>query len=163
MAGRSIDIALTSTEAGAGTEELYENICTLSSEPELCFNYATNEELKNWGFSDACFSCLLLDKKDVIIQAITTFLHCEGSSKAYTANVDYLKKNEYGTPVKIETLGEDSILFKKKQSDGISYNLLFLKSTVHAAISAKYKKDKEENVDHIIGLAEKIAGKINQF
>jgi len=163
MARRSIDIALTNTEAGAGIEEVYENTCTLASEPELCFNYATNEELKNWGFSEGCFSCLLLDKKDVIIQAITTYLHSEGSGKAYTANVHYLKKNDYGTPVKIETLGKDSILFKKKESDGISYNLLFLKCNVHTAISAKYKKDKEENLDHIIELAEKIAEKINQF
>jgi hypothetical protein len=161
MVGRSIDIALTRTEAGAGTEEVYENICTLSSEPELCFNYATNEELKNWEFSEGCFSCLMLDKKDVIIQAITTYLHCEGSSKAFSANVDYLKKNDYGISVKIEKIAEDSILFMKKQSDGISYNLLFLKSTVHAAISAKYKKEKKENVDHIIALAEKIAEKIS--
>jgi len=29
--------------------------------------------------------------------------------------------------------------------------------------SAQYKKDKEENLDHIIELAEKIAEKINQF
>jgi hypothetical protein len=163
MIGRSIDIALTRSEVGTGTEEVYENICTMSSEPELCFNYATNEELNNWGFQEACFSCLVLDKKDVIIQAITTYLHCEGSSKAFSANVDYLKKNDYGIPIKIEKLAEDSILFKKKQNDGISYNLLFLKSTVHAAISAKYKKDDKENVDHITGLAKKIAEKINQF
>ena len=161
MTRRSIDIALTRIEAGADTEEVYENVCTLSGEPELSFNYATNDDLNNWGFSEGCFSCLLLDKKDVIIQAITTYRHSEGASKAYNANVDYLKKNDYGKPLKAIILGESSILFKKTQSDGITYNIIFLKSKVHAAISAKYKKDKAENVDHIIGLTKKIVEKIS--
>jgi hypothetical protein len=39
------------------------------------------------------------------------------------------------------------------------YNLLFLKSNVFVAVSAKYKKDKAENVEHIMALAEKIEGK----
>src|SRR3972149_4336780 len=106
MTRRSIDIALTRIEAGADTEEVYENVCTLSGEPELSFNYATNDDLNNWGFSEGCFSCLLLDKKDVIIQAITTYRHSEGASKAYNANVDYLKKNDYGKPLKAIILGE---------------------------------------------------------
>ncbi len=161
MTERSIDIALTQSEVGTNIEEVYENVCTLVSEPEICFNYATNQDLKNWGFSEGCFSCLLQDKKDVIIQVITTFEHGEGARSAYDANVDYLENNDYGEPVRSKTVGESSILFKKKQSDGITYNLLFLKSTVHAAISAKYKKEKEENLAHIIRLAEKIEEKIS--
>ncbi|MCZ7363051.1 MAG: hypothetical protein O8C58_06935 [Candidatus Methanoperedens sp.] len=161
MTERSIDIALTRSEAGADVEEVYESICTLASEPELCFNYATNEDLKKWGFSESCFSCLLKDKKDVIIQVIAKYQHFEGASRAYDANVDYLKNNDYGNTLKTRKIGEDSILFKKKQSDGITYNLLFLKGVVHAAISAKYKKERADNVDHIIELAEKIDEKIN--
>ncbi len=161
MTERSIDIALTQAEAGINVEEVYENICTLTSEPEMYFNYATNQDLKNWGFSEGCFSCLLQDKKDVIIQVITTFEHSEGARRAYHANMDYLENNDYGEPVKTKTVGESSILFKKRQSDGITYNLLFLKSTVHAAISAKYKKEKDDNLAHIVRLAEKIEGKIS--
>ncbi len=163
MAGRSIDIALTHVEAGSDMQEVYENVCTLTSEPELCFNYATNEELNNWGFSEGCFTCLLQDKKDVFIQVITTYMNREGANLAYNANVAYLKKNDYGRPVNIRTPGESSILFKKNQSDGVAYNLIFLKNRVHVAISGKYKKDIPDNVRHIIGFAEKIEGKIQDF
>lgn len=156
MTGRSIDIALTRAEAGDDTETVHENVCTLATEPELCFNYATTEELKNWGFTEGCFSCLLKDKKDVIIQVITTYQSREGASNAYNADVNYLKKNGYGRPVKTKPIGESSAVFKKKQSDGTTYNLLFLKNNVFAAVSAKYKKDKAENIGHITGLAEKI-------
>ncbi|MCX9011326.1 MAG: hypothetical protein OIN66_09405 [Candidatus Methanoperedens sp.] len=162
MTGRPIDIALTKAEAGENMESIYENICTLATEPDLCFNYATTDNLNNWGFAEGCFSCLLLDRKDVIIQVITTYQHRDGAKSAYRADVDYLKKNDYGAPVKTKTLGEASILFEKKQSDGITYNLLFLKDTVFTSISAKYKKDKADNVKHIIGLAEKIEGKIQK-
>lgn len=160
MTGRSIDIALTHVETGSDMEEIYENVCTLTSEPELCFNYAATEDLRKWGFSEGCFSCLLQDKKDTIIQVITTYENREGANCAFNANVDYLKKNDYGHPVKAGTLGESSILLKKKQSDGITYNLIFFKNRVHAALSAKYKKDKPDNIKHIVGLAEKIEGKI---
>jgi hypothetical protein len=160
MTVRSIDIALTNVEAGSDIEEIYENVCTLTSEPELCFNYAETEDLTKWGFSEGCFSCLLQDKKDTIIQVITTYMDREGANCAFKANVDYLKNNDYGRPVKAGTFGESSILFKKKQSDGITYNLIFLKNRVHAALSAKYKKDKPDNIEHIVGLAEKIEGKI---
>ncbi|GFO97297.1 uncharacterized protein ig2599ANME_1497 [groundwater metagenome] len=160
MTGRSIDIALTQAEAGGDIEELYENVCTLSTEPELCFNYATTEELHNWGFSEGCFSCLLQDKKDAIIQVIATYMDMEGANSAFNANVDYLKKNDYGRPVNAGTLGESSILFKKKQSDGVTYNLIFLKNNVHAALSTKYKKDKADNVEHIFEIAKKIERKI---
>jgi len=34
-----------------------------------------------------------------------------------------------------------------------------LKDNVFAAVSAKYKKDQAENIEHITGLAEKIEGK----
>lgn len=160
MTGRSIDIALTRAETGDDTETVHENVCTLATEPELCFNYATTEELKTWGFSEGCFSCLLKDKKDVIIQVITTYQSREGASNAYNADAEYLKKNGYGRPIKAKTIGESSVLLKKKQSDGTTYNLLFLKNNVFAAVSAKYKKDKTENIGHITGLAEKIEGKI---
>ncbi len=160
MPERSIDIALTRAEAGDSMETIYENVCTLATEPELCFNYATAHELKNWGFSEGCFSCLLLDKKDVVIQVITTYQNSEGANHAYNADVQYFKKNNYGKPVKAKTIGESSILFKKKQSDGTTYNLLFLKSNVFVAVSAKYKKDKAENVEHIMALAENIEGRI---
>ncbi len=159
MPERSIDIALTRAEAGDSMETIYENVCTLATEPELCFNYATAHELKNWGFSEGCFSCLLLDKKDVVIQVITTYQNSEGASHAYNADMQYLKRNNYGRHVKTKTIGESSILLKKKQSDGTTYNLLFLKSNVFVAVSAKYKKDKAENVEHIMALAEKIEGK----
>ncbi len=159
MPERSIDIALTRAEAGDSMETVYENVCTLATEPGLCFNYATTQELKKWGFSEGCFSCLLLDKKDVVIQVITTYQNSEGASHAYNADMQYLKKNNYGKPVKTKTIGESSILLKKKQSDGTTYNLLFLKSNVFVAVSAKYKKDKAENVEHIMALAEKIEGK----
>ncbi len=160
MTERSIDIGPTRVEAGDGTEIVYENVCTLDTEPELCFNYATTEELKNWGFSEGCFSCLLLDKEDVLIQVITTYQSREGANNAYNADVDYLKKNGYGKPVKTKTIGESSVLLKEKQSDGTTYNLLFLKNNVFAAVSTKYKKDKAENIGHITGLAEKIEGNI---
>ncbi len=158
---RSIDIALTRAEAGDGMETIYENVCTLSTEPELCFNYATTEELKNWGFSEGTFSCLLLDKKDIIIQVVTTYQSSDGANRAYHSDMDYLKKNNYGRPVKAKTVGEASVILKKKQSDGTTYNLLFLKNNVFAAVSAKYKKDKADNIEHIRGIAEKIEGKIN--
>ena len=103
-------------------ETIHENVCTLATEPGLCFNYATTEELRNWGFSEGCFSCLLLDKKDVIIQVITTYQSSEGASQAYNADVNYMKNNGYGKPVKTKTVGEASILLKKKQSDGTTYN-----------------------------------------
>ncbi|MCZ7393108.1 MAG: hypothetical protein ABOK23_04795 [Candidatus Methanoperedens sp.] len=157
---RSIDIALTRAEAGDGMETVYENVCTLATEPELCFNYATTEELKNWGFSEGCFSGLLLDKKDVIIQVVTTFQNRDGANQAYNADVNYLKENNYGRPVKAKTVGEASIILKKRQSDGTTYNLLFLKSNVFAAVSAKYKKDKAGNIEHLRGIAEKIQEKI---
>ncbi len=157
---RSIDIALTCAEAGDGMEMVHENVVTLATEPELSFNYATTKQLKNWGFSEGCFSCLMLDKKDVIIQAITTFESSEGANKAYHSDVNYLKKNNYGRPVKANTVGEASIILKKRQSDGITYNLLFLKNNVFAAVSAKYKKDKADNIEQLRGLAEKIKGKI---
>lgn len=162
MTGRSIDIALTRVEAGGNTEMVYENVCTLLTEPDLNFNYATAEDLANWGFSEGCFSCFLMEnKKDVIIQVITTYRDSEGAKKAYGADVDYLKKNKYGMPVKTKTIGESSLILKKKDTDGITYNLLFLKSNVFAAVSAKYKKENAENLDHITALVEKIAEKIN--
>ncbi len=161
MTGRSIDIALTRVEAGDNTETVYENVCTLLTEPDLNFNYATTEDLINWGFSEGCFSCFLMDnKKDVIIQVITTYRDGEGATRAYSADVGYLKKNGYGKPIKTKTIGESSIILKKKDTDGITYNLLFLKNNVFAALSAKYKKEKADNLDHITGIAEKIAGKI---
>lgn len=160
---RSIDIALANIEAGSDMEELYENVCTLSSDPELCFNYAETEELKKWGFSEGCFTCLLRDKKDVFIQVIATYSDREGANCAFNANVDYLMRNDYGIPVKAKTLGESSVLFKKEQSDGVTFNLIFLKNRVHAALSGKYKYNKPGNVWHIIGLAEKIEGKIENI
>ncbi len=160
MAERSIDVALTQAEAGDGIEIVYENACTLVTEPELCFNYATTDELRNWRFSDGCFTCFLRDNKDVIMQVITTYHHREGAARAYNADVDYLKKNDYGKLIKIKKFGEASILFMKRQSDGMTYNILFLKNIVFAAISAKYKIDKTDNILHITGLAEKIEGKI---
>jgi len=163
MKERSIDIALTNIEAGRDVEELYENICTLSTDPELCFNYAETDELKKWGFSEGCFTCLLRDKKDVFIQVIATYSDREGANRAYNANVDYLMKNDYGSPVKAKTLGESSVLFKKEQSDGVVFNLIFLKNRVHVALSGKYKYDNPDNVRHIMGLAEKIEGKIEDI
>lgn len=160
MTGRSIDIALTQAEAGDKTETVYENVCTLSSEPELCFNYATTDELKKWGFSEGCFSCMSKDKQDTIIQVITTYRDDEGAKKAYEADAKYLKQNGYGKPVITKTIGESSIMLMKKDSEGITYNLLFLKNNVFAAISAKYKKENPDNVGHLSGLAEKIEGKI---
>lgn len=160
MTARSIDIALTQVEAGDNTETIHENACTLETEPELCFNYATTGDLKNWGFSEGCFSGLLKDKKDVIIQVITIYANPEGANLAYAADIEYLKKNGYGTPVKAKTIGESSIILKKNDTDGITYNLLFLKTNVFAAVSAKYKKEKADNLEHITGLAEKIAEKI---
>ncbi len=161
MSGRSIDIALTRAEAGDSTETVYENVCTLATEPELCFNYATTAQLKDWNFTEGCFSCLLLNKKDIIIQVITTYQHREGAACAYNADVDYLKNNNYGRTIKARTFGESSVLFKKKQSDGVTYNLLFLKNTVFAAVSAKYRVDGTENIDHFTSLVEKIHAKIN--
>ncbi|HEY9204647.1 MAG TPA: hypothetical protein VIO58_01900 [Candidatus Methanoperedens sp.] len=160
MPGRPIDVALSHAEAGEGMETLYENACTLNTEPDLCFNYATNENLKDWGFTEGCFSCLLRDKKDVIIQVITAYHYEEGATSAYNADVQYLKNNDYGSQINIKKIGESSVLFKKKQSDGTTYNLLFLKNNFFAAISAKYKIDGAGNLPHITGLAEKIEGKI---
>ncbi len=161
MAVRSIDIALTKTEAGEDIETVYENVCTLASDPELSFNYATTDDLSEWGFLEGCFSAFLRDKKDVIIQVISTYREKKGAALAYDADVEYFKNNDYGRPVEIRTLGEASMMFKKKQSDGITYNLLFLKNNVFATISGKYKIDKAGNVDHITALAEKIEGKIS--
>jgi hypothetical protein len=160
MTGRSIDIALTRAETGDNAEIVYENVSTLLTEPDLNFNYATTEELTNWGFLEGCFSCFLMDKKDVIIQVITTYRDGEGANRAYNTDADYLKKNKYGMPVKTKNIGESSLMLKKKDTDGITYNVLFLKNNVFAAVSTKYKKEKVENLDHITGLAEKIAEKI---
>ena len=160
MIGRSIDIALTQAEAGDKTETVYENACTLSTEPQLCFNYATTDELKKWGFLEGCFSCLLKDQKDTIIQVITTYHDNKGAKEAYEADSRYLKLNGYGKPVITKTIGESSIMLMKKDSEGITYNLLFLKNNVFAAISAKYKKDNPDNIGHLTGLAEKIDAKI---
>ena len=160
MTGRSIDIALTHVEAGSDMDEIYENVCTLTSEPDLSFNYAGTEDLKKWGFSEGCFTCLLQNKKDTIIQVIATYMGREGAKSAFEANVDYLKKNGYGNPVNAGMLGESSIMLKKKQSDGVTYNLIFFKNNVHAALSAKYKKDKTDNIEHIFELAKKIESKI---
>ncbi len=160
MTGRSIDIALTQAEAGEKTEIVYENVCTLSTEPELCFNYATTDDLKKWGFSEGCFSCLLKDYKDTIIQVITTYQDNEGAKNAYEADAKFLKHNGYGEPVTVRTIGESSIMLKKKDTDGITYNLLFLRNNVFAAVSAKYKKDLPDNVEHLTRLAEKIEEKI---
>jgi len=163
MTGRSIEIALTRTEAGEKTETVYENVCTLSTEPELCFNYATTEDLKKWGFSEGCFSCLLKDGKDVIIQVITTYQDSNGAKNAYDADVRYLKQNGYGKPVITKTIGISSIMLKKNDTDGITYNLLFLKNNVFTGISAKYKKDLPGNVDHLTMLAERIEEKIKNI
>jgi len=160
MKGRSIDIALTQAEAGEKTETVYENVCTLSTEPELCFNYATTGDLKKWGFSEGCFSCLLKDKKDTIIQVITTYQDNDGAKKAYEADVRYLKHNGYGKPVITKIVGESSLMLMKKDSEGITYNLLFFKNNVFAAVSAKYKKDIPDNPGHLTTLAEKIEAKI---
>jgi hypothetical protein len=160
MAKRSIDIALTEAEAGEGLETVYENVCTLATEPELCFNYATTDKLREWKFLEGCFSAFLRDKKDVIVQVITTYQEKSGAAQAYNADVDYFKKNNYGRPVESKSVGEASVMFKKKQSDGITYNILFLKNTFFVAISGKYKIEKAENIDHITGLAEKIERKI---
>lgn len=160
MAERSIDIALTCAEAGDDTEMVYENVCTLDTEPELCFNYASTRELKNWGFMEGCFSSFLREKKDVIIQVVTTYQNREGAGSAYKADVSYLKRNGYGKPVKAKTVGEGSVLLKKRQSGGVTYNFLFLKNTVFTGVSAKYKRDETGNIEHITALAEKIAGKI---
>jgi hypothetical protein len=65
----------------------------------------------------------LLDKKDVVIQVITTYQNSEGASHAYNADMQYLKKNNYGRHVKTKTIGKSSILLKKKQSDGTTYNV----------------------------------------
>lgn len=163
MKVRSIDIALMPVEAGSDIEELYENVCTLTSEPGLSFNYATTDDLRRWGFSEGCSTCLLQDKKDVIIQVIAAYVDKEGAASAFNANVEYLKNNDYGRPVKTRVLGESSILLKKKQSDGTTFNLIFLKNNVHVAISAKYKKEKPENVEHIVLLGEKLEGKIQEL
>ena len=161
MPVRSIDIVLSKDEAGNGIEMLYENACTLKTEPEISFNYATTEELKDWGFTDGCFTCFLMDKKDVIIQAITTFQYEEGATSAFNADVDYLRKNDYGSTVQSKKIGEASVIFKKRQSDGITYNMLFLKKNIFAAISAKYKVDRPDNLVHLMELAEKIERKIS--
>ena len=101
-----------------------------------------------------------MDKKDVIIQVITTYQDNEGAKQAYNTDAEYMKKNGYGKPVGTKTFGESSILLKKKDTDGITYNLLFLKNNVFAGISAKYKKDMPDNEEHLIGLAQKIEEKI---
>ncbi len=160
MPERSIDFSLTHAEAGEGTETLYKNVCTLYTEPGLCFNYATNEELKDWGFTEGCFTCLLQNKKDVIIQVITAYQYEEGATSAYNADVEYLMNNDYGSQLDIKKIGESSALFKKKQSDGTTYNLLFLKNKFFIAISAKYKVDKTDNIAHVIELAGRLSDKI---
>lgn len=160
MTGHPIDIALTQAETGDKTETVYENVCTLSTEPELCFNYASTDDLKKWGFSEGVFSCSLKEKKDVIIQVVTTYKDKNGAKLAYDADALYLKKNGYGKPVITKTIGDSSLMLKKKDTDGITYNLLFVKNNVFTGISAKYKIDNPDNINHITGLADKIEGKI---
>ncbi|MCE8429106.1 MAG: hypothetical protein J5U19_12045, partial [Candidatus Methanoperedens sp.] len=134
MKERSIDIALTQSEAGKGLETIYENVCTLATEHDLCFNYATTDDLKNWGFLEGCFSTFLMGKKDIIIQVITTYRNQEGASSAYKADADYLKKHHYGKKIENKQIGDASIMLMKKQNDGTTYNLLFLKDNVFAAV-----------------------------
>jgi hypothetical protein len=161
MTERSIDIALTQSEAGIGLESVYENVCTLTTEPDLCFNYANTDDLKKWGFLEGCFGTFLKDKKDVIIQVITTYQNKEGAALAYQADVDYLRKHKYGKKIEIKQIGDASVMLEKKQTDGITYNLLFCRANVFAAISAKYKFENKGNIDHIRNLAEKIELKIS--
>jgi len=84
MTGRSIDIALTNVEAGSDMEEIYENVCTLTSEPDLSFNYAATEELKKWGFSEGCFTCLLQDKKILLFRSLPHILKGKARKKRLT-------------------------------------------------------------------------------
>jgi hypothetical protein len=100
------------------------------------------------------------DQKDVIIQVITTYQDNDGARGAYDADARYLKRNGYGKPLIAKTIGETSVMLKKKDTDGITYNLLFLKNNVFAAISAKYKKESPQNVEHLTGFAEKVEEKI---
>ena len=160
MAGRSIDIALTQVEAGEKTEKVYENVCTLSSEPELCFNYASTNDLKKWGFEEGCFSCLLKEKKDTIIQVVTTYQNKEGAKEAFEADAKFLKRHGYGKTVLTKTIGESSLMLRKNDTDGITYNFLFWKNNVFSAVSAKYKNERQDNIEYLIGLAEKIYEKI---
>lgn len=160
MTGRSIDIALTQVEAGDKTETIYENVCTLSSEPELCFNYASTKDLKKWGFEEGCFSCLLKEKIDTIIQVVTTYQNKEGAKEAFEADSKYLKRHGYGKPLLTKTIGESSLMLRKNDTDGITYNFLFWKNNVFSAVSAKYKNEKPDNIEYLIGLAEKIHEKI---
>ena len=102
-----------------------------------------------------------MDKKDVIIQVITTYKNKEGAALAYQADVDYLRKHKYGKRIEIKKMGDASIMLEKKQTDGITYNLLFYMDNVFVAVSAKYKFENEKNIDHIINLAEKIQHKID--
>ena len=91
---------------------------------------------------------------------VTTYQDNNGAKLAYDADVLYLKKNGYGKPVISKTIGDSSIMLKKIDTDGITYNLLFVKNNVFTGISAKYKKDGPDNINHLTGLAEKIEGKI---
>ena len=59
-----------------------------------------------------------------------------------------------------KTIGDSSLMLKKIDTDGFTYNLLFLKNNVFAGISAKYKKDSPQNIEHLTGFAEKIEEKI---
>lgn len=160
MTGRSIDIALTKVEAGEKTETVYENVCTLSTEPDLSFNYASTDDLEKWGFAEGCFTCFLRDKIDTVIQVVTTYQDKKGAKNAYEADARYLIRHGYGKPVSIKTIGETSLMLKKKDTDGITFNLLFLKDNVFSAVSAKYKKERVDNIDYLTGLAEKIIRKI---
>jgi len=101
-----------------------------------------------------------MHRRDVIIQAITTYNNKEGASSAFQADAGYLKKHHYGKKIDTKKIGDDSVMLMKKQSDGITYNLLFFKDNVFAAVSAKYKIENQGNIGHITGLAEKIERKI---
>lgn len=160
MTESSDNIALTCAEAGDNIETVYENVCTLTTEPDMSFNYATTDELRSWGFSEGCFTCFYRKSKDIIIQTITIYKNDDGARKAYEADVDFLLKNDYGKEIETKIFGEKSILLEKEQSDGVTYNLLFLKNNVFVGLSVKYEKHKNDNLDYLLEFAGKIESKI---
>lgn len=154
-------MALTLDEIGLGAEKLYENLCTFETDPDISFNYAQTEELKEWGYLEGCFSCTLLDKKDIIIQTVSIYDKSDGANKAYFANVKYYKQHSYGRPIEAPGVGEQSILFRKAQEDGTTYSLIFIKKNVLVGISVKYKTDEAKNTGRVADLGKKIEAKIN--
>ncbi|HIH44278.1 MAG TPA: hypothetical protein HA257_04115 [Candidatus Methanoperedenaceae archaeon] len=151
-------LVLTADEIGREIECLYENVSSFKTDPDVAFNYAHAKKLMTWGFMENCSSCMMRGKVHLIVQTISVYKSKKGAASAYSANVKYLTKNDYGKTMGSNGIGEDSILIKKVVDENSrTYNLIFLKNNVLVGLSLNSKSDSISE-----SLLIEMAGKIEQ-